>query len=316
MGIKETIENNIIIVLVTTVVAVVGATFAVVNYFHTQELEEVESRWASIERDLPGIEHYDIRGLISTDDRPIDSELIYFEDDNFYSFKSDQYWKYSKTTELALLDLITGNENEPNPLIESQLTRIPIHLWKGGGSIQMTSEGETFNWFPRITLQKVSYDEIRGLFGVGISFAEWINDDDEDYDFDEEDLALDSSAEEFLAAADKAFYSDAAGVFFLLQNTLTLQSILSSENQVYRIKKIQKIGPILYSQYSTEYSNVEVNGEDATVYIRQELMVISENENLYLINIILPSLEPIVRAKEYANVNNWLTSVKLVIDHK
>ncbi len=74
MGIRETIENHILVVLVSTVMGVGVVVFGVANYFSKQKISQIEtsysikqqdmeSKLASIKRDLPDSKHFDIRGL-------------------------------------------------------------------------------------------------------------------------------------------------------------------------------------------------------------------------------------------------------------
>ncbi len=330
MKLKETLENNIMVVVVAVAVAVAGTTFAVVNYYNAQKvasieqsfnfkLAKLESKLASIDRDLPGIEHFDIRGLFLAENetRGIDPGLFYFKDDRFYASKSDPYWKYSKTTELALIKLVTGIDFDDPMLgmLGQAAVKFPIHLWRADESIVMVDKGEKLNLFPHIIVQKVPNSEIGEVLGLGVSFGRWVDEEDDmDFDADDIDLSGDEDVDELLAAMNRAYYNDAAGFFFLMQTLVNFNSAMMAPNQVFKIKKVQKLGNILYCQFVTEFYDVTVREQTTTVYLHQEIMVISERDSLYFIKITLPSLEPQPRAPIFANVNGWLTNVKLVRD--
>lgn len=324
MSLKESIENNALVILVAASVTVAGVTFAVADFFYNQKvsglnqsfdlkLSKIESQLASIKRGLPGIEHYDIRNLFlsENDVHGLDSSLTYFKDDKFYSIKSGKYWEYNKTNELELMKSITGKKYDTGffKIIRKQLERYPIHLWKGSQVIVVDDQGEIYNLFPHIVLQKLSHKSMIEAMGLGAKYADWLSDDN-DVNFDEDDLERTSDGNERITSLDKAFYNDAAGVFFLSQNLINFQIAVNSPNKIFRVKKIQKLGPILYSQFITEYTDVVVLGEETSVYLRQEMMIVSKNEYIYFIKIVLPSLEPEARESEYANINTWLSSVK------
>ncbi len=328
MTIKEKIENNIVVVLMATSVAVGGVTFGVAKYYSDQRLsnvehalnikmKELESKLASIERDVPGIKHFDIRGLFVSDasSQPIDSGLSYFPEDKFYSIKSDEYWSYSKTTEIELLKQIADIDTGGGLLaiLEEKSKNFPIHLWRSNDSFVMDNQGDKLTLFPHILLQRIPYSGVNELMGAGASFARW-TEEEGDYEFDAEDMESTDDVDEFLKKANEVFYQDAAGTMFLFHNFLNFQSALASKNEAFKIKKLQKIGNVLYSQSMTEYSEVKINGISGSAFFQQELIIIATRDHLYSIKISLPSTEPSARVPVFANVNNWITSIKLVMN--
>ncbi|MCF7821611.1 MAG: hypothetical protein K9M17_04105 [Mariprofundaceae bacterium] len=323
MALKETIENNIIVVLAAAVIASAGVTFAVVSYnnseklahleqSHDFEIKKMESELASIERDVPGIKHFDIRNLYVSNHatQTIDNNLNYFEDDNFYASISDKYWKYSKTSELGLAELIEG-EKIDSSLLKKIAKSHPIHLWKASESFVMHGqEGRKNILFPYIVLQYLSYSSIEKLINIGISEAR--KHKDNTTDSNEKKMKKSVTKDNLRSAIKETFYNDITGTFFSFHNMLIFDMTMSIKNISIKVKKIQKIGDILYSQYVLKYSDIKVSGETTAVYIQHELMVIADRDGLYLIKIVLPSREPEVRADVYSKVNSWLASVKLL----
>jgi hypothetical protein len=272
----------------------------------------LESKLASIQLDVPGIEHFDIRRLFMGDNESasIDPALTYFVDDQFYATSSDSFWTYSKTTEAELLKWITDS-SLPGP-IEAVARKYPIHLWRADDVIEVVDAEETLHWFSHIALQRLELSSIGEIIGVGASFARW-TEEKGDYEFDDEDLATDD-VDEFLARATAAFDSDAAGVFFLFQMLANFVPSIQDQNKTFRLRKIQKLGPVLYAKSVTDHRNVMVDGVAATLYIQQDWLVVSTSTHLYLIKVVLPSIEPTVRAPVSASVYEWLTSVKFVVN--
>jgi hypothetical protein len=325
MALREKIDNNIITVLVVVSIAVAGTTFLVVNYWNEQqlnnleqfknfELAKLESKLASIERDVPGIKYFDVRKILysANNANTISPTLNYFENDEFYAPKSDEYWSYSKTNEIEFLKQVTG-KGIYGGLFDVYLSKYPVHLWEANETFEMINQEKIFNLFPYIFLQKLSYHDLRKILRVWVSYDRWRM-ERHDYVFNEEDLKQSTDTDENLMNITQAIHDDPVGFLFSSLSSLGFQSSVKSSNETYTIKKVQKKENVLYSQSTTKYAGVKVSGEITTVYVQQEIMIISDKKGIYLIKIYLPSKEPVVRNFVYANVNNWLTSVKLLMN--
>jgi len=110
-NIREKIENNIFSVIISVAIEVVGVTYSLVSYFDNQkleyiklQLEEEKNKYAQINRDVPGIKHFDVRSFLvkKASDKLLESGLTYFEQDHLIALKDDDYWKYEETTEEKL----------------------------------------------------------------------------------------------------------------------------------------------------------------------------------------------------------------------
>jgi hypothetical protein len=59
--------------------------------------------------------------------------------------------------------------------------------------------------------------------------------------------------------------------------------------------------------------DVEVNNQSTSVFVRDETIIVAA-KNIFLVTIVLPSLEPTPRYPAYAHVNEWLAGVKFIVD--
>ncbi len=322
MGIRETIENHIIVVLVSTVMGVGVVIFGVVNYFSKQKISQIEtsysikqqdmeSKLASIKRDLPDSKHFDIRGLFQTDDLqfPIAGNMHYFEEDKFYDLNSSDYWSYSKTNEIKLKQMIYGIDNDLDSEHKALAERYPFHLWRANDSIVMTKDGVKNTLFPYIFVQRLSYNVFAELLLGDLSLSYEV----EDTDFDNESLVDIKNVDEFLENIAKAFANDAAGIFFFFKQFRDFHYYFNQPKVSSKLIKLQKLGNVIYSQASTEYMDVEVNNQSTSVFVRDETIIVAA-KNIFLVTIVLPSLEPTPRDPAYAHVNEWLAGVKFIVD--
>jgi hypothetical protein len=330
MGIRDTIENHILVVLVSTVMGVGVVIFGVVNYFSKQKIlqietsysikqqdmdsikqQDMESKLASIKRDLPDSKHFDIRRLFQTDDlqSPIAGNMHYFEEDKFYDLNSSDYWSYSKTNEIKLKQMIYGIDIDLDSKHKALAERYPFHLWRADDSIVMTKDGVKNTLFPYIFVQRLSYNVFAELLLGDLSLSCEV----EDTDFDNESLVDSKNVDEFLENIAKAFVNDAAGIFFFFKQLRDFHYYFRQPKVSSKLIKLQKLGNVIYSQASTEYMDVEVNNQSTSVFVRDETIIVAA-KNIFLVTIVLPSLEPTPRAPAYAHVNEWLAGVKFIVD--
>ncbi len=345
MGIKEKLESHILMVVVGVAVAVGGCVFAVTQYFHGEHLREVkakydlqhstmQSRLASIERDLPDQKFYDVQKLRHRRDTPpeISKDAHYISEDKFYALLGGDYWDYEKTTGLKLLETVM-DENMAQlfkqlgalgPL--GKLLGSPVHMWKAKkGSkddyhysikysvdMPLGSTSVSMSVFPHIAVQR--WDRvIEDAVQTGASLAQL--EAGQDPGLAQGDPEREKDTREIFDRLRRRFYDDMAGTFFLLQAVGDLQRTLMLPNQVFRLRKIQMLENVLYRRSVTELRDVTVNGEAGkTLYLWQETILISTSarDRSYLISLTIPSLGPNPPKVPYGHANIWLANFRVV----
>jgi len=339
MNLKERVESHIVPIIIGSCVVTGGVVFTVENYFHSQHSEreeqahvqsfkelqithsqdiaKLESRLASIERGMPDQKFYDIRDLIYTSDegKELPNGTTYFDEAEFYAFTDGKHWRYQKTTEAALFKLLAGEELE-GPLAD--LANRPVHFWRTGTDYTIEYGGDIYPFFPNVQVSRIAYSELPNLLNVGVSFAKWLE-DDEDFSFDAEDLTSSGHSEGvdgFIAAMSSSMRHDMTGILFLFRQLQSLQSaLIDPENEHYRLLKVQKLGNVHYSHSLTTYKNVVVNGNPKkTFYERVELILVAGKNHIFMIQISLPSLEPVPRGDAYSELNAWLANLRVVVN--
>ena len=286
MGLKEKLENNIIIILVGVVITTTGITFGVNQYFvgqktdllkteHDQDIRELESKLASIQRGISDNYFLDVRTFqLKGEDYPssaIPTDSEFFSEDSFYAIRSLENWKYSKTSEAELVATLIGEEL---PEQYSKLARtMPIHLWRGNDELEIKGHDSFVKMFPYALIQKIPYSKLGTLVGAGINFLEE----------DELPLEEDETVQDLIADFEDLFRGDALGTLFTLLLNAQLAGALMSPQTEFRIVTIQKVGNVLYAHMLITLKDLEVNGVFYDKYyirnnIRENLRKINQGE--------------------------------------
>ena len=229
MSIKETLENNLIVVMASVSIASGGLVFGVAQYFHNQEKDrlsvqaetreaELRQKLASIRRELPGAEHYDIRDLMISPESAVGpgGASEFFQGFHFYAVRYDNFWKYSLTSEFGLMKMILDEEFVEefagmNPKFRDLLEAQPIHLWRSAESLAIrTKDGTDMKLFSHIAVQHLPYESLDAALGTGAYFGKWL-DEEGDLTFDAEDLSEDEDVEDLIKKLSGAAYDDVAG---------------------------------------------------------------------------------------------------------
>jgi hypothetical protein len=330
-GIKEKIENNPIIFLITSVVGAVAVAAGIQQYFYTQqeklsasqhqsELRDLDSKLASVKRGMTGHEYFDIRKLLLLpgDTSNIPQSASFFSEDQFYANSKSPDWTFSRSTELALTSELAGEPPDklPKQLIKAS-TAFPIYLWKGK-EVHKVKDSDLFrNAFAYIILQKIPKDRLKEIIGLGVSMAQ-----EEDDEGKKNQLKSDKpatlaesrakSAEEFASKLDEIFRGDIVGSFFTLKLTIQLQVAIASPKTTFSLVEIQKVGNVLYSQTLITLHNVKIDDKLSPLYyVRQEVMIISTADTLYVVQTMIPSDDPVPRGKIPSSVTQWMDDFRV-----
>jgi hypothetical protein len=149
-GLLKTIENHIIVVIVTISVATGTVVFGVVNYFHNQEIKYIENEFenkrtdlekitSSIERSLDGNRFLDIGKLVSIHlPEEIDPSLSHFHQMNFFARRDEAKWDTKYITEVDHIEQTVGVDlsNIFAGDIVNEMNRVFGFRWLGKKSIK------------------------------------------------------------------------------------------------------------------------------------------------------------------------------------
>lgn len=328
MNIKKKIEENILIVLAGCCITVGGIVYAITNYFNVEKhsienlryelkIQDLESKFASIKRNLPNNDYFDIRKLILNSEEATQIVLNskYCQEDRFYAINKTSFWEYSKTDKYELIHSIYGEDyNNPIDVMLNDLRKsYPIHLWKNEKSYYTESSKGKVKLFPFIELQKVSYNSVQKLIGNSIEISDSLL--KSKLDFIEHLNFSNSNSEEVINNLSKWLFNDIAwNLFFCELAGEFFQSTFFPDIK-YKLISLQSVGNIQYSQALREYVNLDQRQPlTKKLYNREELIIICTIKYIYIIKISIPSLSPIPSTEDYAQVLLWLSNFKVIID--
>ncbi len=344
MGLKQTLENHIVVVAVGITLVSAGAVYKVVDFFYerersaieaehrlelsklasthsdeihdlkkslTYEIEGLKSRVISIERRLGGQKYLDIRELFTPEShREGVTHVRYIEQGDFFAPENFGNWRHEVTTELKLIGEITGVDTNylPQELVEA-LTAVPIFVWRGQDEYVL--EDAMFEkLFPHILVQKfpLEYLSMALKGGFALAKAEQIIDETEVDDGSAMSSISDKDIEDkILKGVTTMFKNDAVGTLFMMQLTSLSAVALEEPNVNFSLRNIQKVGPVLYAQIVYKISDVVVNGvPKANLFLVQEIFAISRSDSIYLLRTNIIADTPSFTGGYFNDVNLWL----------
>ena len=319
--IADQIEKHPIRVIAVACMTVASAVFAVTQYFHLQHVQHLadfhaadiakfETQLARLQVGVDGDGFLDVNNLIveSSEPEAIPSESTFYPFDSFYALESDANWKYRKTTEEQLLREISGLSYESVGLKEAA-ELAPVHMWASKNSFDVIHEGTRSSVPTMILVQRFPIPKLEQLFQM-LTHSETEQNEKpnvlqvsyNETDSDENERLVDS------------FMDDLTGKFFQFQLWLDLGVTINSRLTSHQLNRVNKLDDVLYSNSTVIMREAIVDGKDVPAfYLHNEMILISNQQGLYLIKIVLPSTEPIVRQSSSASVKRWLSSLKIVV---
>jgi len=337
MNIREHLQNSVISVVVSIVIATIVLTFGAMDYFHSQQMEinnkrysndlkiqkdayetkikELNKTLASIKRKLSTDDCFDIRSLFVDSRSDIISEdMKFFSNDLFYAPYYPERFKYSNTTAIKLNEEIMGKKSAYIEMLygnrSSLVAQAEIHLWKGGPVKKVQGNVPIKQTFPYIAVQREAYDSIR----QSIAESKPNFDDSPFLEILTKECGnkCSDSNTYFSKKIEKNFYFDTIGS--ILTGRMALNSILTmSYPDIYvQLVDIQKVKNVLYLVILWQLKNITVdNVEGITLFVNQELFFISTRDSIYTVVINLPSDNPTPKEKYAAYVNEWLNKFSI-----
>jgi hypothetical protein len=222
-----------------------------------------------------------------------------FQDDNFYASADESRWEYSKTTELELIETITGQSLDS---MSQQATLVPLHLWRGKDTLTVEDHDLFKSVFPFISLQKISNEQWSEIIGISLG----------DYENNISTGGMD--ADKLIDEMDKLFRGDAVGTVFALYLQQRLVTPVYFPNTKVELVEVQKVGNVLYAQSLVTLQDVTVDEASySQYYIRQEIILVSTPTDFYLMNTSIPGPELVPRGEYFTWVNAWFGELAIII---
>jgi hypothetical protein len=347
MGIKEKIENNVIIILFGSVVAASAVVGGVMTWFDEQKEEiskskyeakfdELTARISSVERRIGGEKYLDVRSLFDNKTATVQAgtPVRYFPDGHFSALYSVPGLTYEQTTEGKLLAEFLGKETD-DPIFNI-LGVLKADVWRGE---RMKIGSDLYkNIFPVIMVEHLGHDDMgklaRGLakavesrdsienikpsknaneIDMGTAKESQKSNDVQSPSLADDDKELEDKEKKFVNFFDRTFDADASGA--LVSGFLDFATAINSQDSIREsvsIRNIQKVGPVAYVQMIITLNDVSVNDVKYDRYfIIRELFIISSHNDLNVVATTIPTDNPFAPGQTAAAINEWLASFHL-----
>jgi hypothetical protein len=276
-------------------------------------VRQLNSRLATIERRLGSTtDSFDVTRLLVT---PKDAakwlgHAQYFPDSRFYGRRivATDNWQYEQASELKMMTEIAGLDleqarRELPPQQVQAYERFPMHIWRSPQTFRIGGNFPLKVLFPMVLVQKVPHSLISQLFAD-------FTPPDEPQPAGATDSALTASPaptrDESLAALNSMYRGDAAGMMLstLLSQEMQLAASFRGSGRT-NLKELQKAGNVVYAQFETVLSNMEINNQQyAEFYLLRELLIISTADDLYIVKTLVPT-GPDYGSDAIAWINGW-----------
>jgi hypothetical protein len=350
-SLRDKIQNNIVVILIASGVAVASVTAGVTHRLsqqkqdlliarheaavqdlatehrhevrslasrHDEELAELRTRLRSIERRLGGNEFFDVRQFFIDDARKLElSKEAEFYNDGFYAPQDEVRWQYVTMSEMAFARYVMGAENPLYAMIEGMAPQSEdfgtVHIWKGADEKLVEGPSPVERMFPYISVERISYEQLFGQIDkMSGLLGGMFQGEFERAGLSEGDRAL------VLAQAGesttKLFRGDAVGA--LLPTYLVMSQMIASmyPNVHFYIENLQKTANVVYLQTTTTFSGVVIGGEHhANYFVTREIIMISTQDAIYIVQTNVPNDEPVPRDEYFVWVNEWLGDFAVVV---
>jgi hypothetical protein len=324
MNIKKKIEDNPIISLFILSAFLVSAAIGILQFFHNKEINllkrekdieiiDLKSKLSSIKRGIGSNEYLDIRKLFVKNEeiKSIPTDLSFFPEEQFYAQKDFVNLKYNKYSIVDLYEL--QNEEKASDLFKNSYTNLYVHFWTTKEEIRIEGADGLNFISPSIALAKRSKEELRDLFGIlfhkaniGKRLSDYIA-KNAPFDVDFDSTKIESNLRNMY---------DGNWSAILLDQYLTkkLSLPILNNNFSYKLLAVNKVGNLIYVQGLTTITKCKINKvEYKKYYLRDELIILSNAKEVYLISTMVPSTDPSTRSPYFDDITNWLGNFKMII---
>jgi len=183
MGLKKTIEDNIIVVTASVALAAGGVSAGIVGWFASQrealqqqvfqaKIDDIETRVSSVERRIGGEKYLDIRTLFNQSNppqaNPASVVTKYFTFGNYSAAAGLDDLVYRHSSEGQVIAEMTGQPITGQPIL-SAATIFSADVWKGR-SEKVDGSGDFKYLFPAVIVENITNDQIKKFSGEMFKF--------------------------------------------------------------------------------------------------------------------------------------------------
>jgi hypothetical protein len=332
LDIRKGIENNPIIYMIATAVAVAGVAVGVVEFLCRERIEIIretndftvktlQAELASIRRGLGENQSLDVRTFVypkgSAPIHPISPKAQYVSGDDFYANLNLPDWRYEVMDGEQFTRAAFGDTSfdDAIPAVQKTLKASRLHVWSpiaGVTRIELKhSDGTVADRAgPFILLSKSSIAEMLGIVG---KYLPELRDPNTGETITSEKVK--EIKDNGIPELDELFRGDAAGLFLgdLARQHFSALVGASSDFKT-QLAEVQKVGNVLYVQFLTTLLNAEVDGKRLPkLFVREEIILITDQVNVTTIEVIVPSADPSPRGPVYAQIQEWFSTLAIPV---
>src|SRR5690349_7316341 len=218
------------------------------------EISQLTGQLSSILRTIGHEEFLDVRKIVIPRSRTqsnIPPTSKYFEDADFYALSPQSDWVYSKSTEIALVQEMTGQDLSKSKLFQLAGNISPIHLWREKRSVHIVGSPIKV-LFPFVYVERLPVEKVESAIGS---------------------LAQDAHPEQMVPSDEKSpaidpelaqlFRGDIAGKFLVMYLVGTLTT---SGNDIYELLNVQKVDNVVYVAIRRTLLNVKIDQVEHSRY--------------------------------------------------
>jgi len=320
VNIKDRVEHNPFAYILVVTIAISGTAIGIAEYFCRQRIEITSQRSAleistlqteltSIRRGLGDSKYLDIRSFVHAKGlpgtSPISPKSKFFAGEDFYARTDLPGWTYERMTHEQFSEKFYGDRLTPKE--QKRSGDVLLHVWSPSkGVIHLEAKiEENFAFLttgPLITLQ-------RAPLKVPEHLSEMIREQaiNDKVDITPQDIR------DVRAELERIFRSDAAA--FELQAALTGHMWTTHTTQIVtQIVELQKVGNVVYAQFLSRVYNPTIDKQTKSVFfVREEMIIITDESTSTVINVIVPIDDPAPRGVIYSQIQEWFSGLAVVV---
>jgi len=320
MKIRESIESNPIIYLLVTTISVAGFAVGIAEYSCRERIEvanqrsvleisTLQSELASIKRGLGDAKYLDVRNFVYPKDRsplsPINPRAQYVAGDGFYAMLNITGWNYGDMYPSEFNKKLFGKDL---PLAWRKLLTHKMHVWSDANQTDVRSADEYHEVGPLITLQKTPIKEL--MSGIAENLPDVVREETgQEVTPDDKQTVKD-----IMPDLEKIYRGDGTEIQLASLISMHFEEFLGSSEISTRVVELQKVGNVVYIQFLTTLHNATVNGKVAPLFfVREEAVIITDQENVTVIHVVVPSGDPSPRGPVYTRIQEWFSGLAIPV---